>query len=351
MKVETATAGPRPLTNANDTPERREARLRDAAKQFEGLFVQTLLKSMRGTVPMSDLIDNSGEIETYRQLLDEEMAQKIGGRGGLGIADLITDRYLAAARGEAPLDTRAAATLPALPEAAPMALPPARSFVPAAARSAATPAAPESRPEAALPPPPARQRVLASDTARRALAAYGAAPPRTTAAVADTADDAMTADSLGARASLLGKAAADTVRTHGPAIEAAARETGLAPELVLAVIMQESGGDARAVSPRGARGLMQLMPATARELGVRDPHDPASGVRGGARYLAKMQERYGGDLTLALAAYNAGPGNVDRAGRSVPPFRETQQYVTRITDMFRRLTGAAGDAPAVKEDS
>ena len=357
MNVGTATAGPRPLTNASDTPERREARLRDAAKQFEGLFVQTLLKSMRGTVPMSDLIDNSGEIETYRQLLDEEMSQKIGGRGGLGIADLITDRYLAATRGEAPLDTRAAASLSALPEAAPLALPPARAFVPATAVPAATPAAAEARPAAVLPPPPARQRALASDTARRALAAYGAAPPRTTAAVADTADvaltagDSITADSLGARASRLGKAAADTVRTHGPAIEAAARETGLAPELVLAVIMQESGGNARAVSPKGARGLMQLMPATARELGVRDPHDPAAGVRGGARYLAQMQERYGGDLTLALAAYNAGPGNVDRAGRSVPPFRETQRYVARITDMFRRLTGAGGEAPAAKEDS
>jgi Rod binding domain-containing protein len=309
MNVGTATAGPRPLTNANDDPARREARLREAAKQFEGLFVQTLLKSMRSTVPMSDLIDNSGEIETYRQLLDEEMAQQIGGRGGLGIADLITDRYLSAARGEAPLDTRQAA------------------------------------PPLALPPAPARPRVLATATARQALAAYGAAAPLTRTAVADSAD------SLRARAAVLGKAAADTVRVHGPAIEAAARETGLEPELVLAVIMQESGGNAGAVSPKGARGLMQLMPGTARELGVRDPHDPATGIGGGARYLARMRDRYDGDLTLALAAYNAGPGNVDRAGRSVPPFRETQNYVARITDMFRRLTGASGDVSAAGEES
>ncbi len=341
MNVDTATAGPRPLTNPNDAPARREARLREAAKQFEGLFVQTLLKSMRSTVPMSDLIDNSGEIETYRQLLDEELSQQIGGQGGLGIADLITDRYLAAARGEAPLDTRTAAPPRAWSSAAPSAFPPAAtSAVPAVA-----PVMRDDRPATALPPAPVRQRLLATATARQALQAYGAVAPRTAPAVADTAD------SLRARAAVLGKAAADTVRTHGPAIEAAARETGLEPELVLAVIMQESGGNARAVSPKGARGLMQLMPATARELGVSDPHDPASGIRGGARYLARLRDRYDGDLTLALAAYNAGPGNVDRAGRSVPRFRETQQYVARITDMFRRLTGASGDASAVREDS
>lgn len=309
MNVGTATVGPRPLSNANDDPARREARLREAAKQFEGLFVQTLLKSMRSTVPMSDLIDNTGEIETYQQLLDEEMAQQIGGSGGLGIADLITERYLSAALGEAPLDTR------------------------------------KLTPHLTLPPAPARPRVLTTATARQALEAYGATAPLTSAAVADSTD------SLQTRAAALGKAAADTVRVHGRAIEAAARETGLEPELVLAVIMQESGGNAGAVSPRGARGLMQLMPGTARDLGVRNPHDPATGIGGGARYLAQMRDRYDGDLTLALAAYNAGPGNVDRAGRSVPPFRETQNYVARITDMFRRLTGASGDGSAAREDS
>lgn len=346
MNVGTATAGPRPLTNANDDPARREARLREAAKQFEGLFVQTLLKSMRGTVPMSDLIDNSGEIETYRQLLDEEMAQNIGGQGGLGIADLITDRYLAAARGEAPTDTRTAAPpRGAIPATTAVPLPPAAAAKSALGMSAEASDAVPARalPPAPVPAPiPVRQRVLATATARQALQAYGAAAPLTAAAAADSAD------SLRARAATLGKAAADTVRAHGPAIEAAARETGLEPELVLAVILQESGGNARAVSPRGARGLMQLMPATARELGVRDPHDPQDGIRGGARYLARMRERYGGDLSLALAAYNAGPGNVDRAGGTVPPFRETRQYVARITDMLHRLTGAAA---APREDS
>jgi len=347
MDVGTATAGPRPLSNANDDPARREARLRAAAKQFEGLFVQTLLKAMRSTVPMSDLIDNSGEIETYRQLLDEEMAQNIGGQGGLGVADLITDRYLAAARGEPALDTRTAGPpRGALPGATMGPLPPAAVAKPAPARAeAVSPAAPSAPVPVPAPAPasvPARPRLLATATARQALQAYGATAPLTAPAHADSVD------SLGARAAVLGKAAADTVRAHGPAIEAAARENGLAPELVLAVILQESGGNARAVSPRGARGLMQLMPATARELGVRDPHDPQAGIRGGARYLARMRDRYDGDLSLALAAYNAGPGNVDRAGRSVPPFRETRQYVARITDMLQRLTGAAA---APREDS
>jgi hypothetical protein len=109
----------------------------------------------------------------------------------------------------------------------------------------------------------------------------------------------------------------------------AAREHGLDPHLLTEVIRAESGFDPRAVSPAGAKGLMQLMDATARSLGVQDPFDPAQNIRAGARYLAGLLERYGGDVRRALAAYNAGPGAVDRH-HGVPPYRETQQYVGKI---------------------
>lgn len=108
----------------------------------------------------------------------------------------------------------------------------------------------------------------------------------------------------------------------------ASAETGLPADLIHGVIQTESGGDSTALSPKGAVGLMQLMPSTARELGV-DPTDPVQNILGGAKYLARMKERFGSDQ-LALAAYNAGPGAVEAHG-GIPPYRETQDYVKRVT--------------------
>lgn len=103
---------------------------------------------------------------------------------------------------------------------------------------------------------------------------------------------------------------------------------GLSPALIEALVWQESRWQAAAVSPKGARGLAQLMPGTARYLGV-DPNDPLANLEGGARYLREQLDRFGGDLEKALAAYNAGPGRVERA-QGIPPIRETRQYVTAI---------------------
>lgn len=107
-----------------------------------------------------------------------------------------------------------------------------------------------------------------------------------------------------------------------------ARVHGLDPDVFERLIRQESGFDPTAVSRAGAIGLTQLMPATAQDLGV-DPRDPEQNLRGGARFLRQMLDRYGGDYRIALAAYNAGPGNVDRYG-GVPPFEETQLYLERV---------------------
>jgi soluble lytic murein transglycosylase-like protein len=123
-------------------------------------------------------------------------------------------------------------------------------------------------------------------------------------------------------------------------IAAAARETGLSPDFLEAVARTESGLDPAAVSPAGAVGVMQLMPKTARRLGV-DPRDPAQNILGGARYLRAQLDRFDGRIDLALAAYNAGAGRVVQYG-GVPPFRETQAYVGRN---LARLARAAETRP------
>lgn len=107
----------------------------------------------------------------------------------------------------------------------------------------------------------------------------------------------------------------------------------VSPALLKAMMLVESGFNPSAVSPRGARGLLQLMPATARSLGVDDAFDPAENIGGGARYLRKQIDRFGGNVDLAVAAYNAGPGNVKKYG-GIPPFEETQFYVAHVTKLY-----------------
>jgi soluble lytic murein transglycosylase-like protein len=112
-----------------------------------------------------------------------------------------------------------------------------------------------------------------------------------------------------------------------------ARMNGVRASLVRAVVQVESGFNPSAVSPKGALGLMQLMPATARQFNVGNPFNPSENVRAGVAYLKQLLVRYNNSEELALAAYNAGPGAVDRYGLSVPPYRETRSYVARIGQM------------------
>lgn len=124
---------------------------------------------------------------------------------------------------------------------------------------------------------------------------------------------------------------------HASEVRAAAEAAGLDAALLHAVITVESGHNATAVSPKGARGLMQLMPATARRYGVRDLFEPTQNLRGGSAYLRDLLIMFDGNFDLALAAYNAGEGAVLRHGRQIPPYAETQHYVPRVLGIYQRL--------------
>jgi len=127
--------------------------------------------------------------------------------------------------------------------------------------------------------------------------------------------------------------AASSKEQYAPMIRQAAQSYGLDPKLIEAVIHTESGFDAQAVSPVGAQGLMQLMPATAEELGVTDPFDAEQNIKAGSKYLKQLMNRYDGDTRLALAAYNWGMGNLERKSNQMP--QETVSYVARVTGLMQ----------------
>ncbi len=157
-------------------------------------------------------------------------------------------------------------------------------------------------------------------------------------------------DKPAARVSIPQPQAARHISSGNVAVDAivyqAAARHGLDPCLILSVMRAESAFNQGAVSPKGASGLMQLMPATAQRFGVKDIFDPQENIGAGARYLRWLLDRFRGDLRLALAGYNAGEGAVEFYGHRIPPFSETQNYVRIIYGRYSRIHGDSQPAPA-----
>jgi soluble lytic murein transglycosylase-like protein len=295
----------RATSAGNDDPVQAQ-KLRRATERFEALFIEEMLKAMDETPDGNVFFGRSSGGEIYRSMVETALSDRLAEGGALGIAETLY-RELAPSMGLS------------VPEAAPSRSP--VTGVPSGGHAATPRAEATSRPRVAE----------AAASAAHAYRALAAAAPLDDPAPSEGTNEVN------------GSGPAPTwyrrIARHMSVVQDAARTSGVSDSLVAAVLSVESDGDPRAVSPRGARGLMQLMPATAAALGVRDPHDPRENVDGGARYLRALIDRYRGDLALALAAYNAGPSRVD-AARGVPEITETKNYVARVLERSRWLDDA-----------
>jgi len=259
---------------SNLAPEEK-ARYAEAARGFEAMFVNMMMKEMKQGMLDKTSLAGDGEkmtfgadtLEGYTDMLFAEQVSKTG--TGIGIADMI---YKQMTGGDKLANI--------------------------------TNHAPRSMPKATMMP-----------------MAENMIPPRgraiTKSPIATNPIDNLP------------KTALKRIEHYEPIINEAAQITGLDKDLLKAVIMAESAGRPDAVSSAGAKGMMQLMDGTASDMRVRNVFDPKDNIMGGSKYLSQMLERYDGDVEKALAAYNAGPGNVDKYG-GTPPFKETQNYVLKV---------------------
>ena len=254
--------------SGKETLEDRKAKLFKASKDLESIFLYHMLQTMRKTVP-----DNSGGLsapgmgfgkDMYTQMFDQELASKMAGVGNRSLADELYEDL------EKVLER-----------------------------------------ESGIEPKPHKVNTLIENVRK----------PKNLKIEPIPLESDKTTEIKPLEKS-------EPFKNLKPIIKRAAEKYNLKPELIESVIKAESGGNPKAVSPAGAKGLMQLMDTTATDVGITDSFDPEQNVQGGAKYLRQMLDRFG-DIRTALAAYNAGPGTVQKYG-GIPPYKETHDYIDKI---------------------
>ncbi len=295
------------------SPDRSKVKLQAALRDFEALFVSYMLKSMRETTSQSEMFGESFGGEMFDGMFDTELSRQMSKNSSVGIAEMLyrkmTGESLTASGPaiQAPKPPAVdIAPLTPLPVQPPIPKPPSKT-------GSASPASPGTG-----DPPPAP-----------AVKPAGGKP---VASVTQPAPSRHRQDAIGQR-----------LNQYEPAIREAAEKHSLDPNLLRAVIASESGGNAKARSPKNAKGLMQLVDSTAADMGVRNVWDPRENILAGAKYLQQLLNRFGGDVDTALASYNAGPAAVEKHG-GIPPFKETQDYVQKVKNYIQHFKQLEGDS-------
>ncbi|MGB5106863.1 MAG: transglycosylase SLT domain-containing protein [Candidatus Zixiibacteriota bacterium] len=294
-----------PAKPALDEVAQRRIKLKKATQAFEAIFIEQMLKSMRASsLDKQDKEESGFGKDIMLSMADESVAKQLSKTGTFGVGEALYNNLLNRLK----VDEEAKPGLQITSKrhidgVAPVRSTKSLSDMPAAIRKDDRMNSMTREPE----PTPVKPSIVDKSAAMLPW------PNRSQAIVGRSEKQSRAHDRL------------DGYINH---IRAASKESDIPEELLRAVIMQESAGDTNATSHKGAAGLMQLMPDTARSVGVQNPYDARENIMGGARYLRQMLNRFG-DIETALAAYNAGPGNVEKHG-GVPPFAETQEYVKRI---------------------
>lgn len=267
------------------TLEMKKMRLRQATREFESFFMLHMLQAMRQTIPKSELLEGGLGQDTYTSMFDEELARKVAGSSPDSLSEMLyksLEKHLDATESVSQSKTPAAETdLQKSPEVKPLErsnIQPVRST------------------------PPEKPAPIKTETLKTPDVSPVTAPK-------------MTTDPI--------------LKEFGDTISSAAHTYRVDPKLVYSVIKAESNGRSDAVSPQGAKGLMQLIDSTAAAMGVADSLDPHQNIHGGTKYLRQLLDRYDGNVKLAVAAYNAGPGAVSKYD-GVPPYPETRRYVEKV---------------------
>jgi Rod binding domain-containing protein len=285
LKFHAVEAGPsraRSVKNSDRALTAEKLRLKKATRDFESLFILNILKAMRRTIPQTGFLDGGLGQDVYNSMFDMELAKKMADNSAGSLAEIL---YRSLEKHLSP---------------------------PKAGNKG------ENEPEI---------RTRIDDGSRTVIS-------RPTSKISEE-DKAIEENKIPEPIKHLfqtgrPKIGADPIlETYGPTIEKASKRFGLNPRLIYSIIMAESGGDPAAVSSKGAKGLMQLMDDTASEMGVVDSLNPRQNIWGGTKYFRQLLDRYAGNLNLALAAYNAGPGTVSKYN-GVPPFDETRRYIEKV---------------------
>lgn len=297
--------------------EVEKKKLFQTAKELESLFLYHVLKAMRSSIPQADnesalALGRGMGKDIFTQIFDEELAKRISGNGDRSLAAILyRNLEKALERSHASPETVAPPTkTPSFPVKQNLPVKPYLQLKSSPDTAASSPFPPKLT--GALNPSPI--------TNRQSLAP--AAPTEGIKSLRSVVSTFSSVDN-------------EAMGRFGELITRASAKYNLDPQLLSAVIDAESGGNPDAVSPAGAKGLMQLIDSTAAEMGVKDSLNPEENIEGGARYLRILLDTFG-DLKKALAAYNAGPATVKKYG-GIPPYRETKNYVDKIMKSLRSI--------------